>query len=235
MEILESKDDCGSEATTGNVNSGSEFLHVARAGSILHNNGGRTLEDSLYAGTECSSDAAARFDPIETDEFDKDRSARLAYDNDVSIRERSLSFILGNNAFCDGPSSDDCANRLILGDEREGVTFYPDYIDHHGTHYLESVVIFSRSCVEVRNKTAYATRGTFHIVLEIDDIVRIESHWSARVGTVDVYFIPKDSESNATGMHELKFPVVDCNWYEKLEAIESLDSKYRALLCVALE
>lgn len=62
-----------------------------------------------------------------------------------------------------------------------GVVLYPDYIDYHGTHYLDSVVSFSRSYVEARSKGIYGGDESFHIHLEIEDIVKIESQWSAQV------------------------------------------------------
>ena len=36
-------------------------------------------------------------------------------------------------------------------------------------------------------------------------------------------------------VQELKFPAVDPNWYQKREAIESLDDKYKAVWNVLLE
>lgn len=62
-----------------------------------------------------------------------------------------------------------------------GIVFYPDYIDYCGTYYPDSVVSFSRSSIEARSKTICESGGSFHIHLEIEDIVRIESQWCARV------------------------------------------------------
>ncbi|KAL8487824.1 hypothetical protein ACS0TY_024224 [Phlomoides rotata] len=120
-----------------------------------------------------------------------------------------------------------------------GVVFYPDYIDYHGTHYVDSMVSFSRSYVEARSKAIFGGGDeNFHIHLEIEDIVKIESQWSAQfeTGTISIYFISKDALEdnigiihNASGLQELKFPAVDSNWYKKQEAIESLDVRYKAL------
>lgn len=41
--------------------------------------------------------------------------------------------------------------------------------------------------------------------------------------------------SAVSRVQELQFPAVDPNWYQKLEAIESLDDRYKALWNVLLE
>lgn len=38
-----------------------------------------------------------------------------------------------------------------------------------------------------------------------------------------------------SGLQELKFPVVDSYWYQKQEAIESLDVRYKAVWKALLE
>lgn len=44
-----------------------------------------------------------------------------------------------------------------------------------------------------------------------------------------------DAVCTVSGIHELKFTVVDSDWYEKKEAIASLDVKYKALWNSLLE
>ncbi|KAG8369178.1 hypothetical protein BUALT_Bualt15G0124200 [Buddleja alternifolia] len=158
-----------------------------------------------------------------------DESVRVALDAD------------GGMTSSDGPSSDHCFSNWSLGDGMTGIVFYPDYIDYCGTFYLDPVVSFSRSSLEAKSKIIENER-TFHIHLDIDDIVRIESKWSARyeVGTVNIYFISKavtqdDVAHNASGIHELRFPTLDSNWYQKQEAIQSLDLRYKALWSVLLD
>ncbi|GER47790.1 sentrin-specific protease [Striga asiatica] len=161
-----------------------------------------------------------------------------------------------------------------ISNERDGIVFYPDYVDYCGTHYLDSVVSFSQRFVEARSKSAYSNERIFQIRLEIEDIVKIESQWSARseAGTISIYSISKDGVQgglihNASvvcnihcyqmvalavwrggllanrhakfvkdgGLQELKFPAVDSDWYQKQEAIGSLDMRYKALWNVLLD
>ncbi|KAL1541724.1 Ulp1 peptidase [Salvia divinorum] len=171
------------------------------------------------------------------------KSVFLASDAINSMDQRSPSDISNNNASSDGPSSD-CFDGGDLDVEREGIDFYADYLDYRGSQYMDSVVSFSKSYVEARSRTIH---GDFHIHMEIDDIVKIESQWSAQIeaGTINIYFFAKDAaqvESDAvhnasavSRVQELQFPAVDPNWYQKLEAIESLDGRYKALWNVLLD
>ncbi|GFP89554.1 probable ubiquitin-like-specific protease 2b [Phtheirospermum japonicum] len=216
---------------------------------------------SVFATAECCSSpgAAARLE----DDLNVALQQPLCNDRsdaDESLSERSPSAIANNNASFDGPSSGNCPSEWNLGDERVGIVFYPDYIDYCGTHYLDSVVNFSRSFVEARSKTMCGNERTFQIHLEIEDIVKIESKWSARyeAGIINIHFISKDGVQDdiiynasdlagdrwtsyllllytASRLQELKFPAVDSNWYQKQEAIGSLDVRYKALWNVLLE
>ncbi|KAL1566415.1 Ulp1 peptidase [Salvia divinorum] len=172
------------------------------------------------------------------------KSVCLTSDAITRMNERSPSDISDNNASSDGPSSDNCFDGGDLDDEREVIDFYADYLDYRGTQYMDYVVSFSRSYVEARSRTIH---GDFHIHMETEDIVKIESQWSAHIqaGTINIYFITKDAaqvESDAvhnasavSRVQELKFPAVDPNWYQKREAIESLDDKYRAVWNILLD
>ena len=46
---------------------------------------------------------------------------------------------------------------------------------------MDYVVSFSRSYVEARSRTIH---GDFHIHMETEDIVKIESQWSAQVSKI---------------------------------------------------
>ncbi|XP_047954639.1 probable ubiquitin-like-specific protease 2B isoform X3 [Salvia hispanica] len=168
------------------------------------------------------------------------KSVCLASDAINSMDQRSP---YDNNASSDGPSPD-CFDGGDLDGEREGIDFYADYLDYRGSQYMDSVVSFSKSYVEARSRTIHED---FHIHMEIDDIVKIESQWSAQIeaGTINIYFFAKDvaqvesddvhNASAVSRVQELQFPAVDPNWYQKLEAIESLDDRYKALWNVLLD
>ncbi|XP_057804969.1 probable ubiquitin-like-specific protease 2B [Salvia miltiorrhiza] len=175
------------------------------------------------------------------------KSVHLASDAIDSMNERSPSDISNNNASSGGQSSDNCFGGGDLDGEREGIDFCADYLDYQGTQYMDYVINFSRSYVEARSRTIHEDEENFHIHMEIEDIVKIESQWSAQIeaGIINIYFIAKDAEqvefdaihntSAASRVQELKFPAVDPDWYEKCEAIGSLDDRYKALWNVLLD
>ncbi|KAL3634050.1 hypothetical protein CASFOL_021104 [Castilleja foliolosa] len=226
-----------------------ELTHVLHNGFKRHEHDAdinpKIIESgSVFATTEsCSSPGAtARL------ENDLNISLQQPLCNDRSDADESLSekspAIANNNASSGGPSSGNCSSDWNLVDERVGIVFYPDYIDYCGTHYLDSVVNFSRSFVEARSKTMSGNERTCHIHLEIEDIVKIESKWSARceAGIINIHFISKDGvqddiiyNASASQLQELTFPTVDSNWYQKQEAIGSLDVRYKTLWNVLLE
>ncbi|KAL3619599.1 hypothetical protein CASFOL_034511 [Castilleja foliolosa] len=227
-----------------------EFTHVLHSDFKSHENDAgikpKIIESgSVFATMDCCSS------PVASSRLEDDLNIALQLplcndrsDAEESLSERSPSAIANNNAFSDGPSSGNCSSDCNLGDERVGIVFYPDYIDYCGTHYLDSVVNFSRSFVEARSKTMCGNERTFQIHLEIEDIVKIESKWSARYGAgiINIHFISKDGvqddimyNASASQLQELKFPAVDSNWYQKQEAIGSLDVRYKALWNVLLD
>ncbi|XP_073046431.1 probable ubiquitin-like-specific protease 2B isoform X3 [Primulina eburnea] len=182
------------------------------------------VESALIpVATACSKDQS-KF-PFSESSFD-DEFVRLASDTDE------------NQTFSDGPSSAKCIGGWDLGDNRGGIDFFTDYMYNQGALYPDSAVSFSRSSVEVTNKTVHGTKSSLRFQLGIDDIVKIESQWSARLetGIIRIFFISKSitcdetsHDASVSGVHELKFTSVDSNWYEKKKAIASLDVKYKAL------
>ncbi|XP_051118188.1 probable ubiquitin-like-specific protease 2B isoform X2 [Andrographis paniculata] len=164
-------------------------------------------------------------------------SVRAASDAEESMGKESPS---GATTSFDGPTSRNYFSGMDMEGESAGVVLSTDYLEYCDARLLDCVVSFSISSVEVRGKTAYREEGTFHI--DIDDIVKIESEWSARceTGTINIHFILKyEAEDNvafdATGLQKLKFLISDCDWCKKQEAIESLNVRYRALWNVLLE
>ncbi|KAL3830387.1 hypothetical protein ACJIZ3_019189 [Penstemon smallii] len=189
---------------------------------------------SIPEGTTCLEN---HLDCVYPESSPNVESVRLASDAEESMSDRSSS-AAADYASSDGLPSNNYFSGLDLGDDRVGIVFYPDFIVCRGTHYLDPVVIFSRSSVEVKSKNIYGNEGNFHVHLEIEDIVRIESQCCARneTGTISIYFIAKDAKQNeigcsasVSGIQELRFAAADTNWYKKLEAIESLDMRYKAL------
>ncbi|XP_042017396.1 probable ubiquitin-like-specific protease 2B isoform X2 [Salvia splendens] len=216
-----------------------DFVSLGQAAAI------KEVESGIISSNvEYGSSPGAPLEDLSNDSFPASscnvKSVCLASDAINSMDQRSP---YDNNASSDGPSSD-CFDGGDLDGEREGIDFYADYLDYQGSQYMDSVVSFSKSYVEARSRTVH---GDFHIHMEIDDIVKIESQWSAQIeaGTINIYFFAKDAAqvesddvhnaSAVSRVQELQFPAVDPNWYQKLEAIESLDDRYKALWNVLLD
>ncbi|CAI9757007.1 unnamed protein product [Fraxinus pennsylvanica] len=172
-----------------------------------------------------------------------DETISMVSDVDESMNKRSpSSSIADDDASSDGPSSANFFSGCNMVDGRMEIDFYADYINYRGVHYVDSTVTFSRSSVIVKSKTINGNPGTFHIQLEIEDIIKIESQWSARyeLGLISVHFVSNsavgdETVDNTSGIQELYFPAVDSNWYEKQEAIESLNMRYKELWKVRLD
>ncbi|CAA0809118.1 Probable ubiquitin-like-specific protease 2B [Striga hermonthica] len=211
-----------------------ELNHVLHSSFEFHN---QAKVCSVFASVGCGSTLGAAVQLKDNlnvaipESFD--RSIQLASDADENLIERSPSAFANNfGLIC----------QILFQSERDGIVFFPDYVDYCGTHYLDSVVSFSQRFVEARSKSACRNERIFQIRLEIEDIVKIESQWSARseAGTISIYSISKDGVQgdlihNASGLQELKFPAVDSEWYQKQDAIGSLDVRYKALWNVLLD
>ncbi|CAI9784206.1 unnamed protein product [Fraxinus pennsylvanica] len=172
-----------------------------------------------------------------------DETISMVSDADESTIERSPSAIADDDASSDGPSSANCFSGCNMDDGRMEIVLYADYINYRGVHYVDSMVTFSRSSVIVKSKTVNGNPGTFHIQVEVEDIIKIESQWSDRYefGSISVHFISNnavgdeiDNNTSVPGIQELNFPAVDSNWYEKQEAIGSLNVRYKELWKVLL-
>ncbi|XP_010530649.1 PREDICTED: probable ubiquitin-like-specific protease 2A isoform X2 [Tarenaya hassleriana] len=92
----------------------------------------------------------------------------------------------------------------------------------------------SDSYVEVEGSSVNATKGTFRCQWAVEDIFKIESQWSLEVETAIVNLIIKSRNpkgvvcaNETTGIDLLKFAVYEPNWCVALEAIKSLNSRYK--------
>ncbi|KAA8528357.1 hypothetical protein F0562_035712 [Nyssa sinensis] len=163
-----------------------------------------------------------------------DESADVFLDADESMNESSPSTSSDNAEDGDGASSDRCFGGWEMGDTNVVVVFHPDFIVYCDRYWIESEITFSSSCINMMGSTAYGSQETF--TWGIDDIIDIESKWFGKFGkgVVKIHVITKDEAQaenvlGTSGIEELKFFVVDSDWYEKQDAIVSLDMKYKAL------
>uniref|UniRef100_A0A5B6Z6G2 Putative ubiquitin-like-specific protease 2B isoform X2 n=1 Tax=Davidia involucrata TaxID=16924 RepID=A0A5B6Z6G2_DAVIN len=174
-----------------------------------------------------------------------DESADVISDADESMNESSPSTsfdIAEDGVLLDGASSDHCFGGWEMGETNVVVGFSPDYIVYCDRYYKESEITFSSSCIIVKGSTAYGNQGTYIFQWGIDDIIDIESQWFGRFETamVKIRVISKDEVQAenvlaTSGIEELKFAVDDSEWYEKQDAIISLDVRYKALWNVVFD
>ncbi|KAK9070300.1 hypothetical protein SSX86_010700 [Deinandra increscens subsp. villosa] len=143
----------------------------------------------------------------------------------------------------DGPSSDHCIDEWEM--ENEDVTkviLYPDHVLYRGTYYTDPLICFTSSFIEMEGSEVGGDDKTFKCKWGVEDILHIMSHWHERVemAMVQIHVLTKDTihaenVECTTGCTELKFPVVDSSWYERLEAIATLNITYKALWTNMLE
>lgn len=130
----------------------------------------------------------------------------------------------------DGESFDQCFDGWNMVDGERGVIFHPDFVECGHVYRTKPVVMFFSSYIEVKCPASSRDEEEFYIQLRLDDIIDIESWWIGMVKTakVEIHMISKGTR-NPEGVKELKFVVKDTFWYEKQEAIQSLDVRYIAL------
>ncbi|XP_022867431.1 probable ubiquitin-like-specific protease 2A [Olea europaea var. sylvestris] len=130
-----------------------------------------------------------------------DETISMVSDVDESmIKQSPSSVIADDDASSNGPSSANLFSGCNMDDGGIEIVFYADYINYRGVHYVDSTVTFSRSSVIVKSNTINGNTGTFHILLEIEDIIKIESQWSARyeLGFTSVHFVSNSAVGDKT-------------------------------------
>ncbi|KAJ4716792.1 Ubiquitin-like-specific protease 2B [Melia azedarach] len=118
------------------------------------------------------------------------------------------------------------------------VVVFPDFLLYGGNICKDSKITFSCSSVKVEGSIVNESRETFSFEWTIGDIISILSEWSGSIETAAVYLSHKSKDSTAAsnvneiseksaGIEMLSFVVCDLHWPEKLEAIKSLDVRYK--------
>ncbi|GAV79688.1 LOW QUALITY PROTEIN: Peptidase_C48 domain-containing protein, partial [Cephalotus follicularis] len=112
----------------------------------------------------------------------------------------------------------------------------PDLIYCGKIFCTESFLTFSCCSIKVEGLNVNGTKRSFISEWAIDDVINIESKWFANVSTAVVILIfkPKDSTApgnakETSGIEQLYFTVNDPYWFERQEAIISLDVRYKDL------
>ncbi|KAM7514499.1 hypothetical protein LguiA_004082 [Lonicera macranthoides] len=199
---------------------------------------------SFFFGVESSSSPAVALPSENKLNFSlleppsNDESADVVSNADESMSERSLStssYVAEDDVPLDGTSPDQCFSGWEMGDGNMTVVFCPDYIVYRDRYCTDAVLTFLSSSIEIKGSTAYEDQGTFVFQCGLDDIMDIESQWCQRIqmAMVKIRVISKDAVQDedvhgTSGIEELKFAVVDPDWYAKQEVITSCEM-YKAL------
>uniref|UniRef100_A0A5B6Z6E4 Putative ubiquitin-like-specific protease 2B isoform X2 n=1 Tax=Davidia involucrata TaxID=16924 RepID=A0A5B6Z6E4_DAVIN len=166
-------------------------------------------------------------------------------DADESMKGSSpatSSGIADDGVLLDLPSLGHCFGGWEMGKRNMAVDIRPDYIVYHDRYCTESELTFSNSCINIKGSTAYGNQGTFTSQWGIDDIIDIKSQWFGRNGLAVVKVrltskgaVQAENVHSTSGIVELEFVVVDSDWYQKQDAITSLDVRYKALWNVVFD
>ncbi|XP_010432536.1 PREDICTED: probable ubiquitin-like-specific protease 2A isoform X1 [Camelina sativa] len=152
----------------------------------------------------------------------------------IGIDSSTSSSLSENDEASTEEATNPASDPLEVDLEIAQVLINPDVIIYGDIYCTNSKLTFSRSCMNVESSSVNATKGTFSCQWRIEDIIKIESQWCLEVETAFVNVLLKSREPEAvysaeeiSGIDLLKFSVYDPKWYEEVETIKSLDSRYK--------
>ncbi|XP_050213418.1 probable ubiquitin-like-specific protease 2B isoform X2 [Mercurialis annua] len=160
----------------------------------------------------------------------QDKLVNEKSDANRSMNKSSSSSHASDNANNSAIESDHSSDNYFSASETDTIDMEVDYVIFRGNHCAGCLITFSCGGIKISGMSTHGGDGTFNFERAIDDIIRIESQQFQRFGTVTVkvHVQSKDvaQASNAYGVEQLEFAVVDINWSEKLEELASLNVKY---------
>ncbi|XP_062082613.1 probable ubiquitin-like-specific protease 2A isoform X3 [Humulus lupulus] len=116
-----------------------------------------------------------------------------------------------------------------LDDKNKTVNIFPDYIIYRDTHLTKSCLTFSCHCIKIEGSSFTGTCKSVSFQWAIGDIISIESEWSELVKTaiVTLHLKVTGNANKTSGFEPVCFSVYDPYWAKRLEAIKSLDVRYK--------
>ncbi|WVZ18230.1 hypothetical protein V8G54_005552 [Vigna mungo] len=128
-----------------------------------------------------------------------------------------------------------------MDDTNTEVVLHPDYVIYQDNYYPGPTLTFSPFCVKINVSTACIKQEAFDLEWALDDLIDINCQLFQSSGTVIIKLRVISSNasqsnhvSNASGIEELKFALVDYNWSLRHRQITSLNTKYLASWNIAL-
>ncbi|CAI9259946.1 unnamed protein product [Lactuca saligna] len=188
----------------------------------------------------CSDDPSSRSESHLKSSQKQDEAIEMDPDENGSLCEGSSSSseVAEDDGVVVGTSSNHCIARWEIYSEDIGaVVFYPDYMVYSDSYYTDSVISFNSNSIKMEASTTDEDDKTFKFKWGIEDILQIRSYWHEQVemAMVVLYIHTKDTilteNADCNSGTKLKFAVIgsQCQWYEKLEAIASLNVIYKDL------
>ncbi|CAK9163162.1 unnamed protein product [Ilex paraguariensis] len=164
-------------------------------------------------------------------------------DDDEGIELSSSSTSSSEFAESEGPLDERKLEHGFFGcDIGTVVDVSPDYIIYGDMYSPNSLLTFSCSCIKIKGSAGCGIKGPFSFEWKIADVENIESMWceSVKTAAVNLHLKSKDTKAagNAnisSGISELKFAVYDPQWYEREEAIKSLNKRYNSIWRVVMD
>ncbi|XP_042754287.1 probable ubiquitin-like-specific protease 2B isoform X2 [Lactuca sativa] len=186
----------------------------------------------------CSDGPSSRSESHLKSSQKQDEAIEMDPDENGSLCEGSSSSsdVSEDDGVVVGTSSNHCIARWEMNSEDIGaVVFYPDYMVYRDSYYTDSVISFNSNSIKMKASTTDGDDKTFKFKWGIEDILQIRSYWHEQVEMtmVVIYVHTKELTENVdcNSDTKLKFAVIgsQCQWYEKLEAIASLNVIYKDL------
>ncbi|KAJ0252020.1 ubiquitin-like-specific protease 2A [Hirschfeldia incana] len=154
--------------------------------------------------------------------------------NPSSSSSSSSSMWENDDASNGEEATNSLSNTHEVDSKSSQVLIIPDFIIYGDIYCTNSKLTFSCNCMSVESSSVNATKGTFSCQWAIEDIVRIESQWCSEVETAVVNVLLKsrnpnevDNAEEISGIDLLKFSVYDTKWFNEVETIKLLDSRYK--------
>ncbi|OWM71333.1 probable ubiquitin-like-specific protease 2B isoform X1 [Punica granatum] len=164
-----------------------------------------------------------------------DKSVDLNSDAENANEQASTSDIEEDGSL-NGHASNFHVDSMELVGTNGALVVFPEYVIYRANYYMEPVLSFSRTCVKIEGSTTHGKERGLTLECSVDDIVNISCQWFNKVETVliKLHLISKDatqadSTNSSSGIEELKFAVVDPNWFKKQDVITALNVKYSSI------
>ncbi|KAK4742639.1 hypothetical protein SAY87_000640 [Trapa incisa] len=164
-----------------------------------------------------------------------DKSVDLNSDAEENVNEHASTSDIEEGSLNGQESCFPVGSMELVGSNGELLVF-PEYVIYKASYYMEPLLTFSEASVKVEVLTALGKERSFILEYSVDDIVDISCQCFNRVEMVLIKLtvisdqtVQDDNMHKSSGFEELKFAVVDPNWFKKQDIIRSMNERYSAI------